>query len=326
MIKFNSYYNNYSNQKILVTGGAGAIGSNLAKILLDNNANVTVIDNLSSGSKDNLDTNNSNLTFIEGDINNDDVLEFALSGNPAYVFHLAAHFANQNSVDHPFDDMNTNIGGTIKLLELLKKNGNLRRFIYTSSSCVYGQASDIIDESTAIDLSTPYSISKLTAEYYVNYYHNFFKMPTTILRYFNSYGPGEHSGAYRNVIPNFISLALNKQSLPIYGDGSDKRCFTYVTDICNGTLLSATTDASISNTFNIGSSNEVSIINLANLINELTCNQSPHAFLPRRQWDHIHQRLPSCKMAEDLFSYIPTHSFEAGLAKTISWFKSTIQY
>jgi UDP-glucose 4-epimerase len=222
--------------------------------------------------------------------------------------------------------METNIGGTIKLLELLRNRKGFRRFIYASSSCVYGQASGVIDESSPIDLSTPYSISKLAAEHYVKFYESFYQIPSTILRYFNSYGPGELPGCYRNVIPNFISLALQKKSLPIYGDGSDKRCFTYVEDMCDGTLLSAVSDASVSKIFNIGSTNELSIVNLANLINKLTFNYSPHTFLPRRQWDHINRRLPSCKMAQDLLLYNPSYTFETGLIKTISWLKSTAKY
>jgi UDP-glucose 4-epimerase len=317
-------YTNYANQQILITGGAGAIGSNLVKILLKADAKITIIDNLSSGLEDNIDIKDDNLRFINGDINDFDVLNVALSGDPSYVFHLAAHFANQNSVDHPLADMETNIGGTIKLLSLLKNRNNLRRFIYTSSSCVYGQSSGVIDEDTPIDLSTPYSISKLTAEYYVHFYQRLYSIPSTILRYFNSFGPGEAPGVYRNVIPNFISLALQNESLPIYGDGSDKRCFTYVDDICYGTLLAAASDAAISKTFNIGSTHELSIIDLANLINRLTSNSSSHTFLPRRDWDHIRQRFPSCERAKNLFSYMPNFSLEAGLIKTISWFKSKI--
>lgn len=307
------------NQTILVTGGAGAIGSNLVHRLCQDN-HVVVIDNLSSGHRkwiDGLD----NVTFIEGDIRNDADIEKAFAKTPDYVFHLAAHFANQNSVEHPEADLNTNGLGTLKLLQHAHK-AQVKRFVYASSSCVYGQQAENEPDETVIgDLETPYAISKLVGEQYTTFFHDYYKLPTVSHRIFNCFGSYELGGRYRNVIPNFFTLALNGQVLPIFGTGQETRTFTFISDILDGMIESAVNEDAVGHIFNLGSYNEVTIQDLADCINELTQNKAGIEYKPARSWDKVKKRKANIKKAQQILGYEPHVGFKEGLEQCYNWFK-----
>ncbi len=211
------------NKITIVTGGAGAIGGNLVKEILRSGRKVAVIDNLSSGSKDNCPAHR-NLSFYKGSILDERILGKVFLGGEKIetVFHLAAHFANQNSVEHPQEDLLTNSLGTLKLLEFFRK-AKAERFVYASSSCVYGNTALDLKEYLIFDLETPYAISKLCGEQYARFYYSFHGLKIVILRYFNAYGPGDPPGRYRNVMPNFMYLALKGKPLVITGTGEETR-------------------------------------------------------------------------------------------------------
>lgn len=307
------------NKKILISGGAGAIGSNLVKNLVDNNL-VIVIDDLSSGNFENL-PRHENLIFEKGSVTNEDALVSCFNKNPDIIIHLAALFANQNSVDHPLLDLKVNAEGTLRLLELAR-NRQVERFIYASSSCVYGNKSGALIENMEFHTETPYAVSKLAGEFYCKTYEQLYNIPTVILRFFNSYGPGEREGRYRNVIPNFIARAVRGESLTITGDGTETRDFTYVDDTVQGILLAAEKVDAIGNIFNIGSGKETKIVQLANLINELANNNAPIKYLPKRNWDHTKNRLANIDSAKKLLGYKPKTSLQDGLKTNVDWFKS----
>lgn len=212
----------YHNQNILVTGGAGAIGSNLSRKLAEAGAaKVIILDDLSASCEWNI-PNLPNVLFVEGSITNDIDLKRVFHEKPAYIFHLAAFFANQNSVDYPEKDLLVSQLGTIKMLEQAVLMGGVKRFIYAGSGCaIYGAQAPLPlkEEFISMHLSTPYQISKMGGELYCNFYWHHYGLPIVKTRFFNSYGPGEVPGQYRNVIPNFIYWAMKGQPLPITGEG-----------------------------------------------------------------------------------------------------------
>src|SRR5438046_1859638 len=260
----------YKEKIVLVTGGAGFIGSNLVRRLLElETRNVVVLDELSSACKWNM-PNEKRVKFIEGSVLQDDNLARAFDYRPELVFHLAAHFANQNSIDHPDNDLMVNGLGTLKILRLAHDT-RVRRFVFASSGCsVYGSHAPLplTEDYVSIHLDTPYQITKLLGELYCNFYHDFYRLPVVIARFFNVYGPGEIPGKYRNVIPNFIYHALKHEPLPITGTGEETRDWTYVSDIVDGTLRCAVDEHAVGQAFNLASGIETKVTNVPDVINK----------------------------------------------------------
>lgn len=319
------YKEQYSDATVLVTGGAGCIGSNLCRTLAELDAhNVIILDNLSSAYEWNIPTND-NIFFVKGDVLNDEDLKRVYKERPDYVFHLAAHFANQNSVDSPETDLLVNGLGVLKSLEHAQLLGlDLKRFVYSSSGCgVYGLDSTMPFEETDISISlhTPYQVTKLLGELYTNYFHNLYKLPIVNARFFNVFGPGEVPGKYRNVIPNFMYWAMHNQALPITGDGSETRDWTYVGDIVNGLLAMGIREEAVGEAINLGSSTETKVLDMANRVNELTGNTAGIAYKERRNWDVKTRLLSSIDKATRLLDYRPQTSFDGGLQNLYCWMK-----
>lgn len=318
------YLNYYSGKRVLVTGGAGAIGSNLVKKLVKLNAFVIVLDDLSSGYKWNLPQDAPNLLFIEGDVANDIDLKRVFNENPDVIFHLAAFFANQNSVDYPEKDLTTNGFGTLKLLEYCKLYGKIERFVYASSGCsIYPVDAEMPykEHLTNLYMSTPYQITKMLGELYANYFWKIQKVPVVKARFFNSFGPGEVPGQYRNVIPNFIFWAMKGQSLKITGTGEETRDFTFVLDIVDGLLRMGFFKEAIGQEMNLAAGREVSIMELANAVNEFTNNPAEIIYVPRRNWDTKMRMLASNEKAKKLIGFTPNTNFKECLQVAVGWFK-----
>ncbi len=312
----------YEEKVVLITGGAGCIGSSLARALNNVNAKkIIVLDDLSASYKWNI-PQAPNVVFVEGNILDDETLKRVFKEEPDYVFHLAAHFANQNSVDNPETDLMVNGLGTLKVLQYTHLTG-VKRFIYSSSGCgVYGLDSKMPfeEEDISISLHTPYQVTKLLGELYTNYFHNLYNLPIVNARFFNVYGPGEVPGRYRNVIPNFLYWAMNGQALPITGDGTETRDWTYVDDIINGLLAMGIKEEAIGEAINLGSGTEHKVIDLANMVNELTDNKAEIKYIESRNWDVKKRLLSSIDKAEKLLDYEPQISFREGLKKVHKWF------
>ncbi|MEM3605022.1 MAG: NAD-dependent epimerase/dehydratase family protein [Candidatus Bathyarchaeia archaeon] len=311
----------YSNKRVLITGGAGCIGSNLIKALLKAEPEkIIVIDDLSASYEWNL-PKDPKVVFIKGSILDEEKMKRAFSYKPHYVFHLAAHFANQNSVEHPETDLLVNGLGTLKTLEYANLVG-VERFVFASSGCsVYGSQAPLPlrEDFISLHLDTPYQIHKLLGELYCNYFHDYYGLPVAIARYFNVYGPGEIPGKYRNVIPNFIWWAMHGQPLPITGTGEETRDFTFVEDIVDGTLRMGAIDKAIGEAINLASETETKIIDLANWINEITGNEAGIVFKPRRDWDKAVRRRASIDKAKRLLGYEPKVDIKIGLRKVYEW-------
>jgi len=311
----------YTGKRILVTGGAGCIGSNLIRALLKAEPEkIIVIDDLSASFEWNL-PKNEKIVFIKGSILNEEKMKRAFSFKPHYVFHLAAHFANQNSVDHPETDLLVNGLGTLKTLQYAHLVG-VERFIFASSGCsVYGSQAPLplMEDYVSLHLDTPYQINKLVGELYCNYFHDYYGLPVVIARYFNVYGPGEVPGKYRNVIPNFMWWAMHGQPLPITGTGEETRDFTFVDDIIDGTLKMGVVKDAIGEAINLASEKETRIIDLANWINEITGNKAGVVFKSRRDWDKVIRRRASIEKARKMLNYEPRTDIRTGLKKTYEW-------
>ena len=312
----------YEGKVVLVTGGAGCIGTNLCKKLAELGAEkVVILDDLSSAYEWNI-PRADNISFVNGSILDDEMLKRVYKEKPEYVFHLAAHFANQNSVDNPETDLMVNGQGILKVLQYAHLV-NVKRFVYSSSGCgVYGLDSKMPFEEhdISISLHTPYQVTKLLGELYTNYFHNLYGLPIVNARFFNVFGPGEVPGRYRNVIPNFLFWAMNKQALPITGDGTETRDWTYVDDIIDGLLAMGINEAAVGEAINLGSGIEHRVIDLANMVNEFAGNEAGIKYVERRDWDVKHRLLSSVEKAKRLLGYKPQTGFKDGLKKVHAWF------
>ena len=314
-------YSDYNDKTVLVTGGAGCIGTNLCRKLANHSNKVVILDNLDSAYEWNLPSVD-NIEFIKGDILDDGLLKRVFKEKPDYVFHLAAHFANQNSVDNPELDLMVNGVGILKVLQYAQLVG-VERFVYSSSGCgVYGLDSKMPFEEhdISINLHTPYQVTKLLGELYTNYFHNLYDLPIVNARFFNVFGPGEVPGKYRNVIPNFLYWSMTNNPLPITGDGTETRDWTYVDDIVQGLMAMGIREEAIGEAINLGSGEETRVIDLAYMVNELTGNSEGICYAARRDWDAKTRLLASIDKAKKLIDYKPRTTFNEGLKKTHFWF------
>lgn len=314
-------FTEYKGAKILITGGAGCVGSNLTKGLIKAGAaRIIVLDDLSAAARWNIPVDPS-VAFVQGSILDDEALKRAFAPGIDYVFHLAAHFANQNSVDNPETDLAVNGQGTIKVLQYSHLT-KVRRVVFASSGCsVYGSKAPLPlkEDFVSLHLDTPYQITKLLGELYCNFFGHFYGLPVAIARYFNVFGPGEIPGAYRNVIPNFIWWALQKKPLPITGTGEETRDFTFVEDIVDGTLRLGVVPEAIGDAFNLASETETKVIDIANIVNKLTGNTGGVKMVPRRDWDQITRRRASIEKAGRVLGYKPTTNMERGIRQAYDW-------
>jgi nucleoside-diphosphate-sugar epimerase len=310
----------YSGRRVLVIGGAGAIGSNLVRSLVELEAEVIVLDDLTSGYRWNL-PDHPRLMLIEGDLLDDTMLKRVFAERPSVAFHLAAFFANQNSVDHPERDLMVNGLGTLRILQYAALVG-LERLVFTSSSSIYGDNAPFpVDESNvATTLSTPYQVTKLLGELYGNFYRKHHDVPFVAVRLFNSFGPGEVPGQYRNVIPNFMYWAMTGRPLPVTGTGDETRDFTFVQDVVWALLECGRNPNAIGEVFNIAGGLEYPIRDVARLIIETTGSASTIEYRPQRKWDGKKRFRADTTHARAVLGFEPRADFAAGIARTHSWF------
>ena len=307
--------------KVLITGGNGAIGRNVINEALNSGLDVVVLDNFSSSIEQFED---KRFITYSGSVEDIDLVNKILNDSVEYVIHLAALFANQNSVDNPNRDLLVNGLGSLNIARMCAKH-KIKNVVYASSSCVYANSKSALNENSPIgDFDTPYALTKFIGEKYFELYGELEDLNYSIVRIFNSYGPNEHPGKYRNVIPNFIKLAIDKKPLPIYGSGFETRDFTYVTDIASGILLSLLNENGQKDIFNIGSGVSTSIFTVADLINQICNNESGIEFKSRRNWDTVTNRLADISKSNQLLNYSPKISLPDGLEKTFEWMKNKI--
>ncbi len=311
----------FNGQNCLVTGGAGFIGSNLSRFLKKIGANVVVIDNFSTGHKNNIiDLDNSDVNILDLDITNREKTSNYYK-NIDFVFHHAAIASVPYSVKHPNLSRHHNVNGTLSVLQNSSANG-VTKVIFASSSAIYGDTNIIpTDESIEARPQSPYAKQKLEGEIHC---HDFFasdKIRTTSLRYFNVFGPYQDpKSEYSAVIPKFIDLAIKDKDLIIYGNGNSTRDFVFVEDIIQANLMSAVSDNSDGEVINIANGQTITIGKLAKTIIEMTGSISKIVHEKPREGDILHSAADITK-AKKIFGYQPKTSLKKGLSLTIDYFK-----
>ena len=314
---------NLTGKNILVTGGAGFIGSHLVDKLIQEGCFVRVIDNLANGKLDNLNQHKTNrrFRFILGSILNN-VLTVEALKDIDIVFHLAC-LGVRHSIKDPFENHRVNAEGALRVLELSKKAG-VKKLIFCSSSEVYGSAKYVpMDECHPTLPRTVYGASKLAGEAYARAFHDTYGLKTVIIRPFNAFGPrSHHEGDAGEMIPKSIVRALNGKPVFIFGDGSQTRDFTYVQDIASGLYRAATHDNLIGSTFNIGSGFEISIKKVAQIILKAIANFSLKVTYLKSRPGDVSRLYADANLFARKTGWEPTVSFREGILKTISWFKS----
>jgi UDP-glucose 4-epimerase len=317
------YQEYYAGKTILITGGAGSIGSNLTRTIAELKAkSVIILDDLSAAYEWNIPSL-PNVLFVKGSVTDEVSLKRVFALKPEIVYHLAAFFANQNSVDYPQRDLMTNGLGTLLIYQYSQMCG-IGRVVYASSGCsIYGSAAPLPlkEEFMSMHLTTPYQITKMLGELYANFFNNHYGLQVVKTRFFNSYGPGEVPGQYRNVIPNFIYWALSGLPLPFTGSGGETRDFTYVMDIVDALLRAGYYEQAIGKEMNIASGYETNILQMAEQINEITGNKAGIVRAEHRVWDTKKRLLASIERAGEILGYKPHMDFEEGLQTTIKWFR-----
>ena len=320
----NDYQKHYEDKVVLITGGAGAIGSNLTRSIAELKARtVIILDDMSAAYEWNIPSL-PNVLFVNGSVTDEVMLKRVFAMKPEIVYHLAAFFANQNSVDYPQSDLITNGLGTLLVYQYAQLC-KTARVVYASSGCsIYGHAAPLPlkEEFMSMHLTTPYQITKMLGELYGNFFHHHYGLPIVKARFFNSYGPGEVPGQYRNVIPNFIYKAMSGLPLPFTGSGEETRDFTYVTDIVDALLRAGYYDRAVGQEMNIASGHEVKILEMAERVNQLVGNKAGIIRAERRVWDTKKRLLASIDRAKDLLAYEPKMGFDQGLEETVSWFRN----
>ncbi len=306
----------------VVTGGAGAIGSRLVRRLLSDGAErVVVVDDLTSGYEW-LVPVDDRVQLVRGDIATLPALMPA-GGRDAVVFHLAAFFANQNSVDHPTDDLHTNGLGTLVTLKWAADQG-AKRVVYASAGCsIAGHNHDEAireDMPVSLNLDTPYQITKALGEFYCNYFQA--QVSTVRCRFFNSYGPGEVPGPYRNVIPNWVWKAMHGETLTITGTGDETRDFIFVDDLVDGLVRCGRVPAASGEAFNLGTGIQTRVRDLAEAVIAATGSSSEIAYAPRRNWDHSLRRQANIEKAGRVLGLDPKVRLAEGLKATAAWFEA----
>jgi len=311
-----------AGKQVLVTGGAGFIGSHLVRALAERTGSVRVLDNLSTGKRENLSTATGDLDIIIGDIRNPADCERACCGVEA-VFHLAAYVSVPGSVADPAAADAINIGGTLNLL-LAAKNAGVKRFVFSSSSAVYGDTDILPTPETILPMpASPYGVEKLYGEHLCRLFHSLHGMQTVALRYFNVYGPGQNPESdYAAVIPKFITTLLQGCTPTIFGDGAQTRDFLYVGDVVHANLLAAKVEGATGETFNIARGTGTSLNDLTSAICAATGVRVEPIHGPERPGDIKHSSADICKAKEKL-RFEPEYDLERGLRQTVAFYRAT---
>lgn len=302
--------------KALVTGGAGFIGSHIVDELLAGGVEVVVIDNLSTGNRQNLAHVRERITFFQGDIRDREVLKKAVQGCDV-VFHEAAIVSVTQTVDHPLDSAMVNDFGTLLVLDTARQC-NVKKVVLASSCAIYGDSQHLPKVETMTPRpQSPYAVQKLTGELNAKVYNDLYGMQTTCLRYFNVYGPRQDpSSPYSGVISIFMSKAVARDRPVIYGDGNQTRDFIFVKDVVRANLLAAYDDQARGNVFNIGTGKETSIKKLWEMIGAITGLEISPEYRPARSGD-ILRSVADAALAGSMLDFAPQYTFEKGLELTL---------
>jgi len=310
-----------TNMNILVTGGAGFIGSNLVDELIKENR-VTILDDFSSGRKENIEhhTGNPDFKVITGDVRDMELL-YQITRDIDIVYHLAVQCLRLSIMD-PWMNHEVNATGTLNLCMASLKN-SVKRFIYISSSEVYGTAVHVpMNESHSCKPMTVYGASKLSGEAYTLAFHRTYGLNSMVVRPFNTYGPREHfEGVYGEVIPRFVLRVLNNMPPVIFGNGTQTRDFTYISDTVSGIILASEYDEMIGQSVNIANGREISINQLAEIITQKLKKRNLKPLYEKERPGDVMRHFADISRAKNMFSYTPQIDIEKGIELYIDWFR-----
>ena len=305
--------------RFLVTGGAGFIGSNIVKFLIENGHSVRVLDNFATGLRSNLEPFKDDFELVEGDIRDFWTVAKATRGIDC-ILHQAALPSISRSIDNPLTTTEVNINGTLNLLEAARFN-EVRRFVYASSSSVYGDSPVMPKEEQMKPLpKSPYAITKLAGEEYCINFHALYGLETVALRYFNVFGPRQNPfSQYAAVIPKFIKMLRAGQRPTIYGDGSVSRDFTYIDNIVRANILACESKTAVGHIINVACGKAYTLNELVQKLTRILGVNIDPLYGPAKKGEVLHS-LADIKKAQALLGYEPTVAFEEGLKRAVEWF------
>jgi UDP-glucose 4-epimerase len=301
--------------KALVTGGGGFIGSNLVRGLLDRGYEVRVLDNFSTGNRDNLAGLEGAIELVEGELRSYERVHAAVRGVEV-VFHQGALPSVPRSVHDPLTTSAVNVEGTLNVL-LAARDEGVRRVVFASSSSVYGNSGELPRvETAAVDPISPYAVAKLAAERYCVSFSRVYELETVCLRYFNVFGPRQDpTSQYAAVVPRFIAAIASGRPVPVHGDGTQSRDFTYVSNVVDGNLLAATAPAVSGRVLNVATGVSLSVNDLADAIGAILGRDVQKEYLPERAGD-VSASWADVSEARRVLGYEPRVPIDEGLRLT----------
>jgi nucleoside-diphosphate-sugar epimerase len=307
----------------LVTGGAGFIGSHLAEASAREGLRVRIIDDLTTGHRENLEEIDGDFEFIEGSVADESVLNKVLQG-VELVFHEAAIPSVPRSVEDPRQSHEASVEGTFSLLLAARRN-NVRRLIYAASSSAYGDQPTLPKEETMLpDPLSPYAVAKLVGEYYCQVFTRVYGLETISLRYFNVFGPRQDPGShYSGVVSRFISALLNDEKPVIFGDGEQSRDFTYIDNVVSANLKAAGASGGLGSVVNIANGERISLNQLLEQLKIITSKPDVRADYQKARIGDVRHSLADISRARELLGYEPLIGLEEGLRRTIDWWKTS---
>ncbi len=310
-------------RKVLVTGGAGFIGSNIVDALVRRGDQVRVLDNLCTGKLSNLADVKNRIEFIEADLVDAAAVARAVEGVDC-VFHEAALASVPRSVEHPLDTNAACVTGTLVLLDCARRAG-VRRVVYAASSSAYGNQPAASKRESDLPMPiSPYGAAKVAAEYYCQAFAAMGEIETVSLRYFNVFGPRQDPNSeYSAVIPRFITLLLRGQRPTIFGDGYQSRDFTFVGDVVAGNLLAADAQHVSGRVFNVATGRQINLLEMLGLLNRLLKTKIDPIFAPPRAGD-VRESLADITLARQHLQYEPQVQFEEGLRRSIDYYLKVV--
>lgn len=309
--------------KYLITGGAGFIGSNLVQALVSTGDKVTVFDNLSSGSKKNIqDYKQTDVKFVEGDVREDKDLRKAMRGAD-FVLHLAGNSSVEESVKDPHATLDVAFQGTLNTL-IAARDLKVKRVIYASSCAVYGESPVLPKEESMLPVPyNPYGAACLLGEELARVFYTTYRLETVSLRLFNAYGPRQNPDAAHGVVARFCAQALKDVAPTVYGDGKQSRDFVYVSDVVEAFRLACTAPKAEGEVFNIASGSRMSVTGLVTFIGQLLEKEVNPDYKDARSADVRHS-LAEVVKAQEVLGYRPRVSLGEGLARSLSWYRKNL--
>ncbi|MCA9081142.1 MAG: SDR family oxidoreductase [Planctomycetaceae bacterium] len=311
-------------KKCLVTGGAGFIGSHIVTRLVEHGCDVRVLDNLCTGSLDNLQHVADRIEFVDGDVCDPEAVQQAVAGREI-VFHQAALASVPMSIEHPLASHAACATGTVNVLDAARRNG-VRRVVYAASSSAYGDSPVMPKrESHVPEVLSPYAAAKLAGEYYCQAFAAAYDLEVVRLRYFNVFGPRQDpKSPYSAVIPLFAAALLDGRSPMIFGSGEQSRDFVYVQSVVDANLLAASVPGVSGNVYNVASGSTISVIELLRLICDLMEKPFRPEFRPPRVGDVLHSSADISRTVADL-GYVPRFGLYEGLKETLRFYTSNVE-